>query len=91
MNATTSGISTTWRIASTGLFKPPFFIQQLIFGILGGIGPGSAQSAVHEGNCRPVIRQRLPSGRCWLLAAQQMPLATQAAMMGGNVRVGLED
>ncbi len=72
-----------------GLFKPPVFLQ-LIFGILGGIGS-------HMEN---LIFMKQTADRLFgddyqwsVLAAgrSQMPFATQAAMMGGNVRVGLED
>ena len=31
------------------------------------------------------------AGRCWAPAAASSPIAAQAAAMGGNVRVGLED
>ncbi|MCC2096324.1 MAG: 3-keto-5-aminohexanoate cleavage protein, partial [Hyphomicrobiales bacterium] len=72
-----------------GLFRPPVFLQ-LIFGVLGGIGP-------HMEN---LIFMKQTADRLFgddyqwsVLAAgrSQMPFATQAAMMGGNVRVGLED
>ena len=72
-----------------GLVNPPFFVQS-IFGILGGIG-------VDMDNVLFMKRtaDRLFGGDyVWsVLAAgrHQMPIATQAAMMGGNVRVGLED
>ncbi|MGE3245333.1 MAG: 3-keto-5-aminohexanoate cleavage protein [Beijerinckiaceae bacterium] len=72
-----------------GLFRPPVFLQ-LIFGVLGGIGS-------HMEN---LIFMKQTADRLFgddyqwsVLAAgrAQMPFATQAAMMGGNVRVGLED
>ena len=72
-----------------GLVKPPFFVQ-LIFGILGGIGP----------DMRNLMFMKETADRLFgtdyewsVLAAGrfQIPFATQAAMMGGNVRVGLED
>ena len=72
-----------------GLVKPPFFIQT-IFGILGGIGP-EIDNLVHM--CRTALRL-FGSDHVWsVLAAgrHQMPFATTAAIMGGNVRVGLED
>ncbi len=41
-----------------GLVKPPFFVQ-MIFGILGGIGAGPRQPAVHEAHRRQAVRRRL--------------------------------
>ncbi len=72
-----------------GLIKPPFFIQ-LIYGILGGAG-ADPDNLMHM----HTIAQKLFGDQYeWsVLAAgrHQMPFATQAAMLGGNVRVGLED
>jgi uncharacterized protein (DUF849 family) len=71
------------------LVRPPFFVQ-IIFGILGGIGA----------EIRNLIFMKETGDRLFgkdyrwsVLAAgrAQIPFATQAAMMGGNVRVGLED
>ena len=77
------------HFVDAGLVKPPFFIQT-IFGILGGIGP--------DPQCVTFMRDtanRLfgDSYRWSVLAAgrHQMPLLTHAAVMGANVRVGLED
>ena len=71
------------------LLKPPFFVQT-IFGILGGIGADISNLMFMK-----VTADRLfGDGYRWsVLAAgrSQIPFATQAAMMGGNVRVGLED
>lgn len=72
-----------------GLIKPPFFIQS-IFGILGGIG-ASFDNLMFM---RQTADKLFGSDYVWsVLAAgrHQMPFCTQAAMMGGNVRVGLED
>ena len=72
-----------------GLIKPPLFIQS-VFGILGGIGP----------HPEDVIMMKRTADRLFgdqyhwsvLGAGQnQMRIAAQAAAMGGNVRVGLED
>jgi uncharacterized protein (DUF849 family) len=72
-----------------GLFKPPFFIQ-MIFGILGGIGPDVRNLLFMEETAKKLFGDDY---RWSVLAAgrSQMNFATQAAMMGGNVRVGLED
>src|SRR5207249_2411074 len=69
--------------------KPPFFIQS-VFGILGGIGPDPENVTF----MRMTADRLFGDDYVWsVLAAgrHQMPLITQAAMMGGNVRVGLED
>lgn len=73
-----------------GLIKPPFFIQ-MVFGILGGVG-ADLENLMHMHK----IADRLfgPENYEWsVLAAgrHQMPFATQSAMLGGNLRVGLED
>ena len=72
-----------------GLVKPPLFIQS-VFGILGGIGPDSDNVVF----MRRTADRLFGDDYVWsVLAAgrHQMPIATQAALMGGNVRVGLED
>ena len=72
-----------------GLVKPPFFIQ-MIYGILGGVG-ADPDNLMHM----HTIAQRLFGDAYeWsVLAAgrHQMPFVTQSAMLGGNVRVGMED
>lgn len=73
-----------------GLVKPPFFVQ-MIFGILGGIGADLENMVLMK-----TVADRLfgPENFQWsVLAAgrHQMPFVTQAALLGGHVRVGLED
>ncbi|MEM8853979.1 MAG: 3-keto-5-aminohexanoate cleavage protein [Pseudomonadota bacterium] len=72
-----------------GLVKPPLFVQS-IFGILGGIGTHPEDVAHMK---RTADRLFGDSYRWSILAAgrHQMPLCTMAAIMGSNVRVGLED
>lgn len=72
-----------------GLFKPPVFIQ-FIFGILGGIGPDMDNLVFMK---RTADRLFGKDYQWSVLGAggAQMSLAAQAVMMGGNVRVGLED
>lgn len=72
-----------------GLFKAPIFIQ-FIFGILGGIGPDLDNLIFMK---RTADRLFGENYRWSVLGAggAQMNFATTAAMMGGNVRVGLED
>lgn len=72
-----------------GLVKPPFFVQ-MIFGILGGIGAAPENLIFMKETADKLFGDDyqwsvLAAGR------HQMPIATQAALMGGNVRVGLED
>jgi uncharacterized protein (DUF849 family) len=72
-----------------GVAKPPLFIQS-VFGILGGIG-ADADNVVFM---RRTADRLFGKDYVWsALAAgkNQMAMITQAAMLGGNVRVGLED
>ncbi|WP_116473930.1 BKACE family enzyme [Zobellella maritima] len=72
-----------------GLIKPPFFIQ-MIYGILGGVG-ADPDNMTHM---HSIAKKLFGDSFEWsVLAAgrNQMPFATQSAIMGGNVRVGLED
>jgi uncharacterized protein (DUF849 family) len=71
------------------LVKPPLFVQT-IFGILGGIGP-EPENLVHM---KQTADRLFGDQYLWsLLGAgrHQMKLVTMGAIMGGNVRVGLED
>lgn len=72
-----------------GMIKPPFFIQ-MIYGILGGAG-ADPDNLMHM---HSIAGKLFGDDFEWsVLAAgrHQMPFATQAATMGGNLRVGLED
>lgn len=72
-----------------GMFRPPVFIQ-FIFGILGGIGPDLDNLIFMKRTADRLFGKDYQ----WSVlgaGAAQIPLATQAVMMGGNVRVGLED
>ncbi|HEX2887709.1 3-keto-5-aminohexanoate cleavage protein [Vineibacter terrae] len=77
------------HFADRGLARPPFFLQ-CIFGILGGIG-ADPENLLHM----RTIADRLFGNDYYLsvLAAgrHQMPFVTMSAILGGNVRVGLED
>lgn len=77
------------HFADRGLIKAPFFIQS-VFGILGGIG-GHPEDVLHMK--RTADRLFGDDYRWSVMGAgrNQMPIANQAALMGGNVRVGLED
>lgn len=77
------------HFVDAGLVKPPFFIQT-IFGILGGIGPDPDNVAT----MRQAATRLFGNDYHWsVLGAgrHQMSLLTYAAIMGANVRVGLED
>jgi uncharacterized protein (DUF849 family) len=71
------------------LVKPPLFVQ-LIFGILGGIGPEPAQLMHMKQTADSLFGDAYTFS---ILAAgrHQMRLGTMGAILGGNVRVGLED
>ena len=73
-----------------GLVKPPLFVQS-VFGILGGIGT-HPEDVMHMRRTADRLLGR-ENYRWSVLGAgrSQMPIAAQAAAMGGNVRVGLED
>jgi uncharacterized protein (DUF849 family) len=73
-----------------GLVKPPLFVQS-VFGILGGIG-GHPEDVIMMK--RTADRLLGPENYSWSVlgaGANQMRIAAQAAAMGGNVRVGMED
>jgi uncharacterized protein (DUF849 family) len=72
-----------------GLVKPPLFVQS-VFGILGGIG-SHPEDVLHMK--RTADRLFGDQYKWSVLGAgkNQLAIAAQAAAMGGNVRVGLED
>jgi uncharacterized protein (DUF849 family) len=77
------------HLVDRGLAEPPFFIQA-IFGILGGIGP-DVDNLTHMVS----IADKLFGDDYYLSAfgagRHQLTFATASALLGGNVRVGLED
>lgn len=72
-----------------GLVKPPFFVQ-CIFGISGAIG-AEPENLMHMKSTADRLFGR--DYRLSVLAAgrHQMRFVTMSAILGGNVRVGLED
>ncbi len=77
------------HFADRGLIDPPFLIQG-VFGILGGIGADPRNLAhmvtIADGLFgEDYIFSAFAAGR------HQMQFCTQSALLGGNVRVGLED
>lgn len=73
-----------------GLIKPPFFVQ-MIFGILGGIGPDLENLFVMKETADRLFGRDTYQWSVLAAGRHQMPFLTQAALMGGHVRVGLED
>lgn len=76
-------------LVDQGWIEPPFFVQ-MVFGILGGAG-ADLDNLVHM---HTIAEKLFGDAYEWsVLAAgrHQMPFATQAAMLGGNLRVGMED
>ena len=77
------------HFVDAGIIKPPFLIQS-IFGVLGGIGP-EVDNVLFM---KQTADRLFGDNYIWSVLAAgrfQIPFVTQAAMMGGNVRVGLED
>ncbi len=77
------------HFADRGLVKPPFFVQS-VFGLLGGIGSHPEDVA----HMRRTADRLLGDSYRWSVlgaGAAQLRIAAQAAAMGGNIRVGLED
>jgi uncharacterized protein (DUF849 family) len=85
----TSHLYNLANVLERGLVRPPLFVQT-VFGILGGIGP-HPEDVLHMK--RTADRLFGKDYRWSVLGAgrSQLPIAAQAAAMGGNVRVGLED
>ncbi|MEM8540098.1 MAG: 3-keto-5-aminohexanoate cleavage protein [Pseudomonadota bacterium] len=85
----TSHLYNLAHFADRGLVKAPFFVQS-VFGLLGGIGPHH-EDVLHMK--RTADRLFGKDFRWSVLGAgsNQFRIATQAATLGGNVRVGLED
>lgn len=77
------------HFAERGLVKPPFFVQS-VFGLLGGIGthPEDVQ------HMRRTADRLFGADYRWSVlgaGSSQLRIAAQAAALGGNIRVGLED
>jgi uncharacterized protein (DUF849 family) len=85
----TSHLYNLAHFADRGLVKPPFFVQS-VFGLLGGIGthPEDVQ------HMKRTADRLFGSDYRWSVlgaGSSQLRIAAQAAALGGNVRVGLED
>lgn len=77
------------HFADRGIVQPPFFVQS-VFGILGGIGP-HPEDVMHMKRTADRLFGDQYSWSVLGAGANQMRIATQAATLGGHVRVGLED
>jgi uncharacterized protein (DUF849 family) len=73
-----------------GLIKPPFFIQSVL-GILGGIGPDPENLSVMRATADRLFGRENYQFSVLGAGRHQMSLVTMGAILGGNVRVGLED
>ena len=77
------------HIVDRKLVTPPFFVQ-MIFGVLGGIGADIANLLF----MKQTADRLFGSDYLWSVLAAgrfQMPFAAQSVLLGGSVRVGLED
>ncbi len=85
----TSHLYNLAHFADRGLVKAPFFVQS-VFGLLGGIG-AHPEDVMHM---KRTADRLFGSDYRWSVlgaGANQLRVAAQAAALGGNVRVGLED
>ncbi|MEM9785809.1 MAG: 3-keto-5-aminohexanoate cleavage protein [Pseudomonadota bacterium] len=85
----TSHLYNLAHFADRGLVKAPFFVQS-VFGLLGGIG-AHPEDVMHM---KRTADRLFGTDYRWSVlgaGANQLRVAAQAAALGGNVRVGLED
>lgn len=78
-------VETCNRFLEKGLLKPPLHFQ-FVLGILGGMS-ATAKSLLH-------LSEIVPEGSTWSvigIGPGQLPMAMIAMVVGGHVRVGLED
>ncbi|MGO1118849.1 3-keto-5-aminohexanoate cleavage protein [Rhodovibrionaceae bacterium A322] len=73
-----------------GLIKGPVFLQ-FVMGVLGGIDASPEQLMHLKSTADRLIGPENYHFSVLAAGRQQMPLATMGAILGGNVRVGLED
>jgi 3-keto-5-aminohexanoate cleavage enzyme len=78
-------IATALRLVRKGLLTPPLHFD-FVLGVPGG-APATLKTLLH-------LTETIPSGSTWSVAgigASELPLAVQAILQGGHVRVGFED
>lgn len=73
-----------------GLIQPPFLVQS-IFGILGGMGPDPENLTLIRTTADRLFGRENYHWSVLGAGRHQIPLVTMGAIMGANVRVGLED
>ena len=81
----TGMIASAMRLLKEGLISEPLHFN-LVLGVPGGAA-GTIKNLMH-------MVESLPAGSTWTVSgigAAQLPLTTAAILLGGNVRVGLED
>jgi len=79
------GLYNTLLVRKQGIFEEPMHFQ-LVFGVAGGV-PFTPLNMVH-------MQSLLPPDATWSVCGvgpNQFPAAIQASIMGGHIRVGLED
>jgi uncharacterized protein (DUF849 family) len=77
------------HFAERKLIEPPFLIQG-VFGILGGIG-ADPRNLAHMVTIADSLFGQDYVFSAFAAGRHQLPFCTQSALLGGNVRVGLED
>lgn len=75
---------------STGLLQCPIYIQ-FVMGVMGGIGTGVLNlTRLYQAACEIIGKENF-SWSVGTAGREQFNMGTAAILMGGNVRVGLED
>jgi len=82
-------LHTVRTIADQGWIKPPFFIQSVL-GFAGGLA-AEPEHLMHMKQTADRLFGNDYHWSCLAAGAAQMPTITMAAILGGHVRVGLED
>jgi 3-keto-5-aminohexanoate cleavage enzyme len=78
-------VQTCLRYMEKGILKPPLHFQ-FVLGVLGGM-PATAKSLLH-------LSEIIPQDSTWSvigIGPGQLPMAMMGMVIGGHVRVGLED
>lgn len=78
------------HFVDTGLVTSPFFIQ-FVFGVMGGVGADLENLVFMKATADRLFGRDAYQWSVLAAGRHQMPFITQAALMGGHVRVGLED
>lgn len=82
-------IETLGYYLKRGLVKAPLYIQ-FVLGVLGGAG-ATPENLVHMKSVADRVLGDAYDFSVLAAGGRQIPIATMGAIMGGNVRVGLED